>query len=61
MCLQLKEINDRGDGKIPTLADLDDGGLKLEDLIHMSYRVGKLAKRPEQRPLPAIIDLKADD
>ncbi|MGC2410944.1 MAG: hypothetical protein WA441_13375 [Methyloceanibacter sp.] len=37
----IKEINDRSDGKIPTLNDFDDGGLKLEDLIHMSYQVGK--------------------
>jgi hypothetical protein len=37
----IKEINDRSDGKIPTLNDLEDGGLKLEDLIHMSYQVGK--------------------
>jgi hypothetical protein len=53
----IKEINDCSDGKIPTLNDLDDGGLKLEDLIHMSYQVGKQRGKIEG-PAPM---LKAKD
>jgi hypothetical protein len=58
----IKEINDRVDGKIINLSAMDDGGLKLEDLIHMSYQAGKqskVEKRPEPKLLP-VIDLKAE-
>jgi hypothetical protein len=51
----IKEINDRSDGKIVTLADMDDGGLKLEDLIHMSYQVGEQrAKQKQALPAPLL-------
>jgi hypothetical protein len=51
----IKEINDRSDGKIVNLGALDDGGLKLEDLIHMSYQVGKVRGQREQ---PALLEAK---
>jgi hypothetical protein len=57
----LKEINDRIDGKIPTLADLDDGGLKLEDLIHMSYEVARRRGKQEQAPLLEARDITPKD
>ena len=58
----IKEIFDRSDGKIINLASADDGGLRLEDLIHMSYQAGrqsKVEKRPEPKLL-SVIDIKAD-
>ena len=58
----IKEINDRSDGKIINLSAMDDGGLRLEDLIHMSYQAGKqskVEKRPEPKLLP-VIDMKAE-
>jgi hypothetical protein len=59
----IKEVNDRSDGKICNLADMDDGGLKLEDLIHMSYQVGKRRGKQEQAPLLEARDItpKTDD
>ena len=58
----IKEINDRVDGKIINLAGMDDGGLSLEDLIHMSYQVGKQkAKRELPPPIIDITPKREDD
>ena len=55
MCLQLKRLNDRSDGRISLLSGLDDGGLKLEDLIHMSYQVGEQrGKQKQALPAPLL-------
>ena len=58
----IREVNDRSDGKIINMASYEDGGLRLEDLIHMSYQAGKqsrVEKRPEPKLLP-VVDIKAD-